>query len=435
MTKKIFYFKKIVFFVIIIAAFFGGFFYGKNFEGKNQNLNFNQIKENESIERITSKEPPEDRFLDFSIFWETWKVLEENFYNKEKLDPKEMIYGAIKGMVKAAGDPYTEFFKPKEAQKFLEDIQGEFGGIGAEIGKEKNKLKIIAPLKDSPAERAGLKPGDIIVAVNGSSTLDFSLYEAVKKIRGKVGTKVVLTILREGWEKPKDFEIVRELIQIPCLEEKIEKVNGYKIIHLSLYNFNQNLRDIFYKKAFGMIFENPDGIILDLRNNTGGYLDVAVDVASWFLKRKEVVVKEVFSDGKTNVFRSKREGPFSEIPMVVLINQGTASAAEILAGALRDQRQIPLVGKKTFGKGSVQQIKYLSDGSFLKVTVALWELPSGKIIQNKGLLPDYEVENKEKIEKDFQLEKAKEILLKEIEKKKPFKLENYLKKIKFEIIQ
>ncbi len=432
--KRSFYFKKFVLLIVIIVAFFSGFFYGKNFKSKNQDLNFNSNKKEESIERIKNKEP-QDKLLDFSIFWEAWQVLEESFYNKEKLDPQEMIYGAVKGMVDSTGDPYTEFFKPKDAQKFLEDIQGEFGGIGAEIGKEKNELKIIAPLKDSPAERVGLKPGDIIVAINGSSTLDFSLYDAVKKIRGKIGTKVVLTILREKWEKPKDFEIVRELIQVPCLDCEFEKVNNYKIAHLSLYNFNQNLRNAFYKKAFEMIFKNPDGIILDLRNNTGGYLDVAVDVASWFLKRKDVVVKEVFSDGKVNVFRSKREGIFSKIPMVILVNQGTASAAEILAGALKDCRKVPLVGEKTFGKGSVQQVKYLSDGSFLKVTVALWELPSGKIIQDKGLLPDYEIKNEEGSKKDFQLEKAKKILLKEIKEKNQPKLEDYLKKIKFEIIQ
>ena len=421
--KKNSLFKNFAFFVLVVFIFFAGFFCGQDFKAK-ENLKEEPVKENLNL----SKEA-----FDLSLFWEAVDILKKDFYKKENLKPKEMLYGAIKGMVKSLDDPYTEFFKPDEAQKFLEDIEGEFGGIGAEIGKEKGKLKIIAPLKDSPAEKAGLKPGDLILAINGSSTLDLSLSEAVKKIRGKIGTKVVLTILREGWEKPKDFEIVRGLIKVPTLDLKFEKVDGKKIAILSLYTFNPNLSQAFYKKAFEIIFENPEGMILDLRNNTGGYLDVAIEIASWFLEKGKVIVKEVFPDGNENVFRSKREGVFSDFPLVVLVNQGTASAAEILAGALKDHQKAILVGEKTFGKGSVQQVKTLSDGSFLKVTVALWELPSGKIIEGKGLLPDFEVKNEE--EKDLQLEKAKEVLLNEIEKREKIGLEDFLKKIKLEVIR
>lgn len=421
--KKNSLFKNFAFFVLVVFIFFAGFFCGQDFKAK-ENLKEEPVKENLNL----SKEA-----FDLSLFWEAVDILKKDFYKKENLKPKEMLYGAIKGMVKSLDDPYTEFFKPDEAQKFLEDIEGEFGGIGAEIGKEKGKLKIIAPLKDSPAEKAGLKPGDLILAINGSSTLDLSLSEAVKKIRGKIGTKVVLTILREGWEKPKDFEIVRALIKVPTLDLKFEKVDGKKIAILSLYTFNPNLSQAFYKKAFEIIFENPEGMILDLRNNTGGYLDVAIEIASWFLEKGKVIVKEVFPDGNENVFRSKREGIFSDFPLVVLVNQGTASAAEILAGALKDHQKAILVGEKTFGKGSVQQVRTLSDGSFLKVTVALWELPSGKIIEGKGLLPDFEVKNEE--EKDLQLEKAKEVLLNEIEKREKIGLEDFLKKIKLEVIR
>ena len=421
--KKNSLFKNFAFFVLVVFIFFAGFFCAQNFKGK-ENLKEEPVKENLNL----SKEA-----FDLSLFWEAVEILKKDFYKKENLKPKEMLYGAIKGMVKSLDDPYTEFFKPDEAQKFLEDIEGEFGGIGAEIGKEKGKLKIIAPLKDSPAEKAGLKPGDLILAINGSSTLDLSLSEAVKKIRGKIGTKVVLTILREGWEKPKDFEIVRGLIKVPTLDLKFEKVDGKKIAILSLYTFNPNLSQAFYKKAFEIIFENPEGMILDLRNNTGGYLDVAIEIASWFLEKGKVIVKEVFPDGNENVFRSKREGIFSDFPLVVLVNKGTASAAEILAGALKDHQKAILVGEKTFGKGSVQQVRTLSDGSFLKVTVALWELPSGKIIEGKGLLPDFEVKNEE--EKDLQLEKAKEVLLNEIEKREKVGLEDFLKKIKLEVIR
>jgi len=421
--KKNSLFKNFAFFVLAVFIFFAGFFCAQNFKAT-ENLKEEPVKENLNL----SKEA-----FDLSLFWEAVDILKKDFYKKENLKPKEMLYGAIKGMVKSLDDPYTEFFKPDEAQKFLEDIEGEFGGIGAEIGKEKGKLKIIAPLKGSPAEKAGLKPGDLILAINGSSTLDLSLSEAVKKIRGKIGTKVVLTILREGWEKPKDFEIVRALIKVPTLDLKFEKVEGKKIAILSLYTFNPNLSQAFYKKAFEIIFENPEGVILDLRNNTGGYLDVAIEIASWFLEKGKVIVKEVFPDGNENVFRSKREGVFSDFPLVILVNQGTASAAEILAGALKDHQKAILVGEKTFGKGSVQQVRTLSDGSFLKVTVALWQLPSGKIIEGKGLSPDFEVENEE--EKDLQLEKAKEVLLNEIEKREKIGLEDFLKKIKLEVIR
>ena len=445
MEKKIF--GKIsnkfsLFFTILLITFLAGFFLGKNYPSyfstlKETSKNDSQKLEENSPKNLEIKNKnPKEKSLDFSIFWEAWEVLEKNFYYKEKLNEQEMIYGAIKGMVKASGDPYTEFFKPDDAQKFLEDIQGEFGGIGAEIGKIKGTIKIIAPLKNSPAERAGLKPGDSILAVNGSSTTDLSLYEVVKKIRGKIGTKVILTILREGWEEPKDFEIVRELIKIPCLDLKIEKINHHKIAYLALYNFQQNLRNIFYKKAFEIIFENPEGIILDLRNNTGGYLNLAVEISSWFLKKGDLVVKEVFSDGEINSFKANRNGPFLNLPMVILINEGTASAAEIVAGALRDHRKIPLVGQKTFGKGSVQQVKYLSDGSFLKITIALWELPSGKRIEGEGLLPDYEIENDpNQSQKDLQLEKAKEILLQEIKTKTPFKFKNLFPSLKFDSLK
>lgn len=354
--------------------------------------------------------------VDFGIFWQAWEKLKENYISSESVKDQDLVYGAVAGMVDALKDPNTVFFPPEDAEKFEEDVSGSFGGIGAEIGIRNDQLVVVAPLKDSPAERAGLKSNDKILLVDKAQTAGLQVNEAVKMIRGEVGTQVTLTILRNGWSEPREFTITRETIHVPTLDWEMTKD---KLAHFKLYSFNENASLLFYQSIIKTLANNGRGMILDLRNNPGGYLEVAVNLAGWFLDRGELVVTERFGSGKETTFRARGNGALKDFPVVVLVNQGSASASEILAGVLRDQRGAKLVGEKTFGKGSVQEVFPLQGNSSLKVTIAHWVLPSGQIIEKTGLIPDFEVkltdEDKE-AGKDPQLEKALEVLKAELPK-------------------
>jgi carboxyl-terminal processing protease len=378
--------KKIIFgflaAILIGGSFYGGFFYGKL-----------QCK-------IC---PPED--IDFSLFWETYHKLQEKFVDKSKIDPKQIIYGAISGMVKSLGDPYTVFLTPEEAKRFVEDVRGTFEGVGMEIGIKKGQLQVIAPLQGTPAFRAGLKAGDKILKINDTPTTDLTLEEAVSMIRGPKGTKVRLTVYREGWEKEKEIEIVRDVIEVPSL--RWEEKDG--IIYIRIYQFSEKASFDFAKAAIEILRLPYNKIVLDLRDNPGGYLEVAQDIAGWFLEKGKTVVIEEFANGERKEYKSEGPSYFSDYKIVVLINGGTASGAEILAGALRDNLGILLIGEKSFGKGSVQELERLREGS-LKITIAKWLTPSGKQISDVGLEPDEVVKIPEGEEKDLQLERAIEIL-------------------------
>lgn len=353
--------------------------------------------------------PPE--YVDFSLFWETWKTLEEEFVEPEKLDIQEMIYGAISGMVESLSDPYTVFFNPQETEEFFEEAEGIFEGIGAEIGIKKDQLLIIAPLEGTPAERASLLPGDKILKIDGRDTFDLAIEEAVNLIRGPKGTEVILTVFREGWRESKEIKIVRSVIKIPSL--KWELIEG-DIAYLKIYQFFERTDKDFRKKAIEILASPAKRIILDLRNNPGGYLDVAQEVAGWFLEKGEVVVIEDPGPGKEQkIYKAEGNEKLLDYPLVILINQGSASASEILAGALRDNRQILIIGETSFGKGSIQELVELRGDSSLKVTVANWLTPNGKLITDEGLEPDIKVEMTEEDyeeDRDPQLEKAIEII-------------------------
>lgn len=356
----------------------------------------------------------EDVKADFGIFWEAWEKIKTEHIEGEKADEQKMVYGAVSGMVDSLEDPNTVFLPPEDSKKFNEDISGSFGGIGAEIGIRDNQLIVVAPLKNSPAERAGLKSGDKILKVDDKVTGGIDVNEAVKIIRGPVGKEVVLTILREDWKNSQDITIVREVIKIPTLD--LEIVDG-DLAHLQLYSFNESALPGFYKAILEAITANAQGLILDLRNNPGGFLEVAVNLAGWFLDRGKIVVTEEFRSGDKKVFRANGNEALKEAAVVILVNKGSASASEILAGALRDHKEYPLIGEKTFGKGTVQELHELRDKSSLKITVAHWLLPKGELIEKNGLEPDYEIKLTEediKAEKDPQLEKAIEVLRKEI---------------------
>ncbi|MDI6603418.1 MAG: S41 family peptidase [Patescibacteria group bacterium] len=353
--------------------------------------------------------PPEE--IDFSLFWEAYHKLQKKFVDKEKFDIQKIIYGAISGMVQSLQDPYTIFLSPEETKRFIEDTKGFFEGVGMEIGIRKGQLQVIAPLEGTPAQRAGLRAGDKIMKIDNKSTVDMTIEEAVNLIRGPKGTEVTLTIFREGWEKTREFKITRAIIEIPSLKWEIKDND---IAYLKLYQFTEKADVDFKTASFEILNSSAKKIILDLRNNPGGYLEVAQAISGWFLEKGQIVTIEDFGEGKEQK-KYLAEGPsrLLEYPLVVLINEGSASGSEILAGALRDNRGIILIGEKTFGKGSVQELEKLREGSSLKITVARWLTPKGELITDKGLEPDIKVEMTEEDyekERDPQLDKAIEII-------------------------
>lgn len=355
---------------------------------------------------------------DLAPFWTVWNILDEKFVGAAttttKVSSEEKVYGAIEGLVASYGDPYTVFFTPDKNKKFNETIQGNFEGVGMEIDRKDNILTVVAPIKDSPAEKAGVRPGDIIIEIDKKSTKDLSLEEAVGLIRGKLGTKVEILVVREDESEPITFSIPRAVINIPVLETELRK-DGIFVI--SLFNFSAKSETEFRKALRQFILSKSNKLILDLRGNPGGFLDSAIDVSSWFLPAGKTVVSEHFGENKEDkVFRSKGYNIFNgNLKMVVLIDKGSASASEIVAGALKSHGIAKLVGTSTFGKGSVQELIDITPETSLKVTIAQWLTPDGVSISKGGLAPDFEVQiSKEDIEenKDPQLEKAVEILLK-----------------------
>ena len=364
----------------------------------------------EKIEGLSNKELDLPSLVDFSLFWDAWNIVERKYVNRFELDRQKMVYGAIVGMLDSLEDPYSIFMEPKDSEKFIDDMSGSFDGIGAEVGIRKEVLTIISPLEGNPAQKAGLKPGDKILKIDDILTGDLNLDEAVSLIRGERGAEVTLLIFREEWKEAKEIKIIRDEIKIPIIKWEILDDN---IAHIQFYHFTENSASEFRRTINEILLLQPNGIILDLRNNPGGYLETAVDIASWFLSKGEVVIIEDFGNGKRNEFISKGYKKLEDMPTIVLINEGSASASEILAGALRDIKEIKIVGQKSFGKGSIQQLEKLKGGSSVKITVAKWLTPSGLSISEEGIAPDEEVEiTMEDIDemRDPQLDKALEML-------------------------
>lgn len=351
----------------------------------------------------------------FDPYWKAWRILDEKFVEAASSTPEKKLYGSIQGLASSFGDPYTVFFPPVESKQFEEDIAGNFEGVGMEIGIKDKQLQVVAPIKDSPAERAGVKTGDFILKIDDKSTVDMSVDAAVKLIRGKGGTTVKILFFTKGASKPVERSIVRDVINIPTLETST-KPGGIFVIRL--YSFTAQSHNLFRNALREFVISGDHKLILDLRGNPGGYLDAAWDMASWFLPTGTTVVTEDF--GKNNsptIYRSKGYNIFNKnLQMYILVDGGSASASEILAGALKENGVAKLIGTKTFGKGSVQQLIPITSDTSLKVTIARWLTPNGHNLSHDGLEPDYKVEP---TEKDFQdkndvvLKKAIELLTKE----------------------
>ncbi len=357
-----------------------------------------------------------DHDIDFGIFWEAWDIFEKRFVDRAKLDTTKMFYNAVKGLVSTGEDPYTFFLTPEENTQSKDSLGGKFEGIGAQLGTKDGRIVVIAPIKNSPAIRAGVKAGDIILEVNGVETKGKTLTEVVTKIRGEAGTVVKLTLGRDDKEIP--VSITRAQIQVDSIEVTYDK----GIAHLKLSQFGTQVRDEWDKTIPELARKYKageiHGLILDLRGNPGGLLDACVYMAGDFLPMGKLVVKQVGIED-TIEYTVTHLPRLQSIPMVVLIDKGSASASEILAGALRDHGRAKLVGEKSFGKGSVQGTFDLSNGSGMHVTVAKWLLPKGEWINGKGIEPEIKIENPELDQantldakaNDKQLEKAFQLLL------------------------
>lgn len=403
---------------MLIAAI-GGSFVAGVFVG------YRNAPAEDKITSIFNKKPAISASVDFAPFWETWNILNEKFVSANgTTTDQEKVYGAIQGLVASFGDPYTVFFPPEEAEMFESDISGQFQGVGMEIGIRDNILTVVAPLKGTPAARAGIRTGDKIVQIDDAPSADMPVDKAVKLIRGEKGTAVKFTIVREGEKEPLVITVLRDVIEIPTIDTEIKESDGNApgnsvdagdVFVIRLYNFSANSANLFRGSLRDFVISDKHKLILDLRGNPGGYLEAAVDMASWFLPAGKVVVREDFADGGAgNAYRSKGYDIFNEnLKMVILVDGGSASASEILAGALSEHKIATLVGTKTFGKGSVQELVPITDNTSLKVTIARWLTPNGVSISKSGITPDVVVEltNEDiKEKRDPQMEKALEVL-------------------------
>jgi carboxyl-terminal processing protease len=387
-----------------------------------------------SDKRVVINQQPTSPTVDFSLFWDVWQRLTNSYIDKSALDPQKMVWGAISGMVNSLDDPYTLFFPPKDNQDFKDELSGQFEGIGAQLDTKDGAIIVLTPLKDSPAQKAGIKPGDYILQVNGEDATGWTVSQAVAKIRGPKGTSVKLQIMHDKEFKKIDLTIVRDTITVSTVTSWIKPVSEItqlqgvpdaaifsgksgSIAYIQLSRFGDNTNDEWTKAVEDIAAKyagdkSIKGLIFDLRNNPGGYLESAVFIASDFIK-SGTVVSQVNSDGSRQDYPVEHKGKLLTIPVVILINNGSASAAEITAGALRDYKRATLVGETSFGKGSVQTPEDLAGGAGLHITTGKWLLPKGDSISKKGIVPDVVVPSGElSATADAQLAKAVELLLK-----------------------
>lgn len=372
--------------------------------------------------QVLSKEPPSGSTVDFSMFWSVWDKVQKNYYDKSAIDAQKMLDGAISGMLQSINDPYTVFLPPVQNEDFKQGMAGEFEGIGAELGMRGNQIVVVEPIGGMPAAGAGVRAADVILRVDKKVTQGWTVQQAVEKIRGPKGTKVLLTVLHKDETKPVDITIVRDTIKVKSVtgwvkslgaidEIKLENKNQSSVAYIRLTQFGDKTNTEWLTFINDLVLQinsakNFKGVVLDLRNNPGGYLTDAVFIASEFMKSGTVVVEERGNGEQTLRFVS-RKGLLTDVILVVLINKGSASASEIVAGALSDHKRAKLIGETSFGKGTIQQAEDLGNGAGLHVTVAKWLTPNKIWVNSKGLKPDFEVKlDSKNPERDTQLEKA-----------------------------
>lgn len=397
----------VVFF--ILAALFVSYQFGVDHGKSEVNTADSGILSPGSV--VFSNTASQEKTIDFSLYWKVWNVLKEKYVDRGNLDAKKLFYGSIKGMLAATGDPYTTFFDPEEQKSFNEDMSGKFEGIGAEMGMRDDILTIIAPLDDAPAQKAGLRPNDRVLKIDGESTTNLGLEAAVSKIRGQKGTEVKLTIYREGEDESREVSVVRDVINVKSVKTTFRD-DGIAVIRVS--RFGDSTEKEFRDAVAMTVKRSPKAVVLDLRSNPGGLLNAAVSMASLMIPSGQTVVWEENGKGDRKAEKTEGGDVLSDIRTVVLIDEGSASASEILAGALREDRDnVTLVGKKSYGKGSVQELIPVGSDMSVKVTVARWLTPKGNQINEKGISPDAEVGitiDDIKNARDPQMDKAVEIL-------------------------
>jgi carboxyl-terminal processing protease len=325
----------------------------------------------------------------FAPFWQTWEIVNESFVD-QPVDQEAMMRGAIQGMLDALGDQHTSYMDPDQFQQANAPLEGSYEGIGAWVDTNQDYLTIVSPMPGSPAEAAGLQPGDKVIAIDGDDMTGIDGNLVIRRVLGPAGSQVILTIVREGVQEPFEVEIIRAEIIVPSIEYRMLDEENIGYIHL--LQFADDSATELRAALKDLLAQEPDGIVLDLRNNGGGYLFTAVEVASEFIEKGEVVLYEEYGDGSRDTYDALGGGLAQDIPLVILVNEGTASASEIVAGALQDHQRAPLVGSTTFGKGSVQNwIPLDNDQGAVRVTIARWLTPLERHIHEVGLTPDYPI--------------------------------------------
>lgn len=404
---NIFKFLKSVNFLTIFIALLT-FIIGWQVGHRDYTLTWQNYKPNITI---SSNTPPSNVNIDFKLFWQTWDLLTQEYVDKKALDPQKMYYGAIQGMVASLGDPYTVFLPPGPQQSIKEELGGSFEGVGIELGYNKdNRLVVIAPLQDTPAEKAGIKAGDLIIKINGKDASTISLPEAVNQIRGPKGTTVSLQIYHSGDQNPTDVNLQRDTIVVKSVAYQGKTTpSGKKVAYIKLSRFGEQTNNEWNDAVTKALSDAPTGVILDLRNNPGGFLDDAVYIGSEFISGGDIVLQEN-SAGIRQSYKVNRAGKMINLPLVVLINKGSASAAEIVAGSIQDHTRGKLIGDQSFGKGTIQEAQDLPGGTGIHITTAKWLTPNGRWIHQVGLTPDIKVDIGSDPAKDPQLDKALQVL-------------------------